>query len=184
VDTLCRKLGQSLADLSSRTGETLVRISTPVGEVDPISAIEVAQALVQVAEICGSVNQRLDLIALGPGSPITTSPIDLGRGIAPLVGRKEPTLASGHRNRSLLREHPHACRNAAGPRVVDLDVDSFLDGLHAFRLMAPEDLIFADQPDAEQRKPAESNLRYSQPRKVGPGDCAHRHQVLRLSVEI
>lgn len=98
-------------------GQLLVRVASPVGEVDPVAGVHLRDPLVQVLEVRPAVNQRLQVIA---GCPARSGARrgQSGVGILALLKGQEP-VGNGHghivQHGSLLRETPPRHRGAVAP---------------------------------------------------------------------
>ena len=112
------QLGDHVADRGPGTGELLVGITLPVGEVQPVAGAGRAQHLVQAGEVLGAVDQHPAVVALGPGGS-TVAAVELGGLVAPLGRVEEPVVqrhapeATGSRRARVRR--PGAPRPCARP---------------------------------------------------------------------
>ena len=116
------EVGEDLAQLGAGPVELLVGIALPIGEVDPVARLELAQLPVEPAEVLGPVDEHLDVVALGPRLAVAAAPIDLGGGVAPLVRGQEPVVSGG----------------GDGARVARVPAASRL-GLLGLALLAPQE---------------------------------------------
>ena len=98
IDPLLHQLDEHGANLRARSVKQFVGIALPVGEVDPIAGLALAQHLVQSSEVSAAIDQDRAVVALGPRELVVVAPVDVGRRIPPLGGQEEPVFES-HRPR-------------------------------------------------------------------------------------
>src|ERR1035437_9911407 len=97
------------------TGEqTLVAVTAPVGEPDLVAAFERPERLRQLREVRCSVDQKGDVVVLGPSDVAATTSVDLGGRIAPFLGSQKP-IVEAH----WVSPYPNQRRPSSGPRNHD-----------------------------------------------------------------
>ena len=67
LDTSTRETGQHVAESRTPRSEKLIVVPPPIGEKDLVPGIEAGQTIDQPGEVHGPVDERLDMIAHGPG---------------------------------------------------------------------------------------------------------------------
>src|ERR1700693_4152700 len=76
----------------SAVTKTLVRIASPVGEIDLVAGPQLVDLLQQAAEVRRSVDQGLDRVAGGPRRTRRMTPVKLSELVAPFRGSEKPAL--------------------------------------------------------------------------------------------
>jgi hypothetical protein len=92
VNAAACEVGEHVAHLRARAGETLIRVAFPIREVQPVVPLESAEHLVQAGEVLRAVDQHLDAVALRPRFAVAAPPVDLRGGITALLAGQEPVV--------------------------------------------------------------------------------------------
>ena len=71
-------------------GELLVRVTSPVGEVEAVPGAEAGDALVELLEVGPPVDDGPDVVAAAPGGAVAADVVDPGVRVLPLLAGQEP----------------------------------------------------------------------------------------------
>jgi len=99
VDAGATQTGEDRPDLRARAVQELLGVTSPIGEQDDVTLIELAERSVEATEVTRPVDAGDDLVPLGPCAPVRMAAVDPGRGIAPLFRSEKPPLRRFHRRR-------------------------------------------------------------------------------------
>ncbi len=148
LDAVLGQIAEHLTHARALGQQFLVGVPAPVGEVDPVPGGQLTEFLVEPAEVVRTVQHRSDLIAGHPAETVVPgNPVDVGRGVAPLLGREEP--ASRRIVCRLHRPPAYGCRDLVAPPT---------------RLSSR----FGRAPTARRNRPvAERSTRWPAPRRPG-----------------
>jgi hypothetical protein len=117
LDTAAGEVDQDPADLGARAVQELIGVAAPVGEVHPVAGLQPLERPEQAREIAAAMDQRIDLVAFGPGAAVAAAPVELRGRVAALRDGQEPIV----RHHRLLVARCHAIRGTqaqpAGKRV-------------------------------------------------------------------
>ena len=90
VHPAVRQAGKYTRDLGTGAVKSLVRVTPPVGEMDPVIPVKTGETGVEPREVLRTVNQDTDLVAVGVRPPVAAATVDVGRRVGAFVRGQKP----------------------------------------------------------------------------------------------
>ncbi len=154
VDAPPREFRDHVAHGGAGPGELLVGVALPVGEVQPVAPVGVAQRVVQPREVVGSVDEHSPFVAHCPRAAVAVTLIDLG-GVVPALRCTEEPVQQLHRSLLPGRDE-HAIRDgglAVRMRGLGLVAGDGNPSSHCFQLRGERGAV--EDRDRRQQRPEE-----------------------------